>query len=61
MYVESELSLVVKVLDLRYCVCTCLCSVRKESLLKLCYLFRRLIVMFVVLVEHEGRANYCSY
>jgi hypothetical protein len=61
MYVESELSLVVKVLDVRYCVCMCLCSVRIESLLKLSNLFRWLIVMFVVLVEHKGCANYCNY
>jgi hypothetical protein len=61
MYVESQLSLIVKVLDVCNCVCMCLCSVSLESLLNLCNVSRRLIVMFVVLVEHEGPVSYSSY
>jgi len=61
MYVESVLSLVVKVLDVCNCVWMCLCSASLESLLNLCNVSWRLIVMFVVLVEHEGHVSYSSY
>jgi hypothetical protein len=61
MYVESVLSSVVKVLDVCNCVCMCLCSASLESLLILCNVSRQLIVMFVVVVKHEGRVSYSSY